>query len=169
MPRRLPLLLMLFAALATSPAAAQPAPVQVFAPLIGGVWEGAGEAPALGRFTVERTHEFALGGRYLRVRQTLTLGDGRMIEEETFIGWDPEAERFTLWGFSSDGSRSDALGESVGENRFVFTGHTYGAIAGDWRLTAFIIDETSMSVLLEVKSPRGYEPAFTIGFRRRTQ
>jgi len=149
------------------PLSAQTHPLQAFASLVGGAWEGNGELPALGRFHAERTHEFALDNRYLRIRQTLTLSDGRTIEEETLIGWDPEAERYTLWGFSSDGSRSEAMGEAVGENRFVFTGRTHGARAAEWRMTSFIIDEGSMSVLFEVREAREFEPAMTLVFNRR--
>ncbi len=160
-------LFVLSAALAL-PAHAQTGPVQALGPLVGGIWEGDGQLPSLGQFRSARSHEFALGGRYLRVKQTISLADGRSIEEETFIGWDPDASRYTLWGFASDGSRSDATGEAVGENRFVFTGRTYGARASEWRMTLFIIDAGSMSVLLEVKVGRDFEPAMTLAYRRRT-
>jgi hypothetical protein len=170
MVSRLPLLLMLLLIHLPwcAPLAAQASPVQALAPLVGGVWEGEGELPALGRFRAERTHEMALGDRYLRIRQTMRLADGRTIEEETLIGWDAEQERYTLWGFASDGSRSEAMGEAVGESRFVFTGRTHGARAAVWRMTSFIIDESSMSVLLEVKGARDFQPAMTLAFRRRT-
>jgi hypothetical protein len=164
----LPLVLLLIHVVATARLSAQAGPVQALAPLVGGIWEGEGELPALGRFRAERTHEMTLGNRYLRIRQTMTLADGRTIEEETLIGWDAEKERYTLWGFSSDGSRSEAMGEAVGENRFVFTGRTHGARAAEWRMTSFIIDEGSMSVLLEVKGARDFQPAMTLAFRRRS-
>lgn len=158
----LPVLLFLLAA----PAAAQEGPLRSFAPLVGAVWVADGEQSALGRYRAERTYEWALDGRYVRMRQTLSLPEGRTLEEETLIGWDPEASRYTLWGFSSDGSRTDALGEATGENRFVFTGKTYGARSGDWRMTTFIIDEASMSVLLEVRARAEFEPIMTFAFRR---
>lgn len=169
MPCRLSLLIVLVMQLVVATRlSAQTSPVQALAPLVGGVWEGEGELPALGRFRAERTHEMTLRDRYLRVRQTMTLADGRTIEEETLIGWDAENERYTLWGFSSDGSRSEAMGEAVGENRFVFTGRTHGARAAEWRMTSFIIDEGTMSVLVEVKGARDFQPAMTLAFRRKS-
>lgn len=146
-------------------AAAQEGPLRSFAPLVGGAWVAEGDQSALGRYRAVRTYDWALGGRYLRVRQTLTLSENRTIEEETLIGWDADAQRYTLWGFASDGSRTDAMGEATAENRFVFTGKTYGARSGDWRMTTFIIDEASMSVLLEVRARREFEPVMTFAFR----
>lgn len=156
-----------FAALLLAvPAVAQEGPLRSFTPLVGPVWVAEGEQAALGRYRAERSYEWALGGRYVRVRQTLQLSEGRTIEEETLIGWDPEAERYTLWGFASDGSRTDALGEATAENRFVFAGTTYGARTGDWRMTTFMIDESAMSVLLEVRAGAEFEPVLTLAFRR---
>jgi hypothetical protein len=147
--------------------AAQDSPVRAFAGLIGGVWEAQGEIPALGRFRAERTHEWALDGRYLRIRQTMSLADGRSIEEETLIGWDPGPGHFLLWGFASDGSRSHGTGQAVDASRFVFTGRTEEQRAADWRMTSFLIDESTMSVLVEVRGAGAYQPAMTLAFRRR--
>lgn len=155
-----------FALFFAAPAAAQDGPLRSFEPLMDGAWVADGEQSALGKYRARRTYELALGGRYIRVLQTITLPEGNVIEEETLIGWDPERERYTLWGFASDGSRTDALGLATAENRFVFTGQTYGARSGDWRMTTFIIDESSMSVLLEVKSRNQFEPVMTLAFRR---
>jgi hypothetical protein len=148
------------------PATAQVGPLQSFTPLTGGTWVTDGQHSTLGQYHVERTHEFALDGLYLRVRQTMTLADGRTILEETLIGWDPGAQRYTLWGFSSDGSRTDALGLADG-NRFVFAGKTYGLKTQDWRMTTLLIDDSSLSVLLEVRNGRDFAPALTLAFRRR--
>jgi hypothetical protein len=60
------------------------------------------------------------------------------------------------------------MGEAVGENRFVFTGRTHGARAAEWRMTSFIIDEGTMSVLVEVKGARDFQPAMTLAFRRKS-
>lgn len=152
--------------LSTAPASAQETPLRSFEPLIDGVWVAEGEQNGLGRYQVERTYAWALGGRYVRVLQTLTLAGDQVVEEETLIGWDAEAGRYTLWGFASDGSRTDALGDATAPNRFVFTGRTYGARTGDWRMTTFIIDEASMSVLLELRARGTFEPVMTFAFRR---
>jgi len=144
-------------------------PLRVFMQLTGGTWVADGDHPTLGTYHVERTFEFALGGLYLRIRQTMGLPEGRTIEEETLIGWDPQSQRYTLWGFSSDGSRTDALGLAPEGNRFVFSGKTYGQRTQDWRMTTLLIDDSTMSVLLEVRNGGDFAPALTLAFRRRME
>lgn len=162
-------LLVLLSVASPTGLAAQDPPVRAFASLVGGIWEAQGDVPALGRFRAERTHEWALDGRYLRIRQTLRLADGRTIHEETLIGWDPVPGHYLLWGFSSDGSRSHGTGEAVDESRFVFTGRTEERNAAEWRMTSFLIDESTLSVLLEVRSGGGFQPAMTLAFRKRAE
>lgn len=166
-----PVLIAFALVLAAAPLAAQDAvgPLQVFAPTTGGTWIAEGDQPTLGHYTVERTHEFTLGGLYLRIRQTMKLSDGRTIEEETLIGWDPSSQRYTLWGFASDGSRTDALGIASEPNRFTFSGKTYAGRTRDWRMTTLLIDDSTMSVLLEVKNGNDFAPALTLAFRRRME
>lgn len=162
--------LLLVAGLAAPLPAQQPVgPLTVFSSLTGGTWVADGDHPTLGAYSVERTHEFALGGLYLRIRQTMTLGEGRTIEEETLVGWDPTAQRYTLWGFSSDGSRTDALGIASEANRFVFSGKTYAQRTQDWRMTTLLIDDSTLSVLLEVRNGGDFSPVLTLAFRRRME
>jgi hypothetical protein len=135
---------------------------------VGGTWVAEGEAGRLGRYTAERTHEWALDGRFLRVRQRMVFAAGTTIEEELLIGWDPQAAKLRLSSFASDGSTGEGWEDAgAGENRFIFTGRTYGARAGEWRTTTFLIDATSFSVLVEMRSAKAWVPAMTLAFHKK--
>lgn len=159
----------LFALCIALPVDAQsPDALRPFAPLVGGVWVAEGEATTLGRYTAERTHEWVLDGRFLRVRQRLVFASGTIIEEDLMIGWDPQAGKLRLWSYASDGSTGDGFEEvSPGANRMVFAGRMHGPRASEWRTTTFFIDETSFSVLVEIRSGREWSPAMTLAFRKR--
>jgi hypothetical protein len=140
-----------------------------FAPYVGSVWVAEGEAGSLGRYTAERTHEWTLGGQFLRVRQKMSFTNGTAIEEEHLIGWDPQTAKLRLSSFASDGSTGEGWEESgAAEGRFIFAGRTYGARAGEWRTTTFLIDATSFSVLVEMRSGKQWSPAMTLAFHKKS-
>ena len=149
------------------PPAAPQDPLAFFAPLVGARWTATGELANLGTFTVERMHEYVLGGRWLRVRQRLAFDDGTTVEEETLIGHDTGAGRLVMRAFASDGSHSEGVEDpGHGPQRIVFEGRTTGGRTSDWRTTMFIIDADAFSVLLELRSGREFVPAATFAFRR---
>jgi hypothetical protein len=167
-PTRPIVLLVLLAGAAVPLYAQSPDALRPFAPLVGGVWVAEGEATSLGRYSAERTHEWVLDGRYLRVRQRLEFTSGTIIDEDLMIGWDPQAQKLRLWSFASDGSTGDGFEEPApGANRMVFAGRMHGPRASEWRTTTFLIDESSFSVLVEIRSGKDWTPAMTLAYRKR--
>ncbi|MGH7504825.1 MAG: hypothetical protein ACRELX_04210, partial [Longimicrobiales bacterium] len=117
-------------------------------------------------YTAVRRYDWLLDRRFLRIHQRLTV-DSVTVDEEGVIGWDATTNELRVWSFASDGSFAEGRERpAIGDNRWVFEGRTIGGRGGEWRITQLLIDPSSFSMLLEVRTTGAYEPALTLAYRR---
>ena len=109
--------LVLFAPAAGAQTAAKPSPWEPMRYFVGS-WTGTGAGDP-GNSTVEREYRFALGDRFLEVRNTSKYAPqeknpkGEVHEDRGFISWDRARRRFVLRQFHVEGFVNQYVADSV--------------------------------------------------------
>lgn len=109
-----------------SPAAAsaRPAPLAVFAPLIGHDWQAA--LPG-GQVTDIQRYDWIYGGKFVRNTHRVRTQAGEVVYEgETVYAWDARASRMTWWYWNSTGGFVTGTATVTSDGSILSEGENHG-------------------------------------------